>query len=334
MSTVVPENLQAQGAQRLPQGAPIPGLPQTGNLDSMYLAQEAQLRAQIARQYADILQQLGWMDSAGNFIPGSVSVTAARAQADQQYQSDQATQGVNDQATRTNTGFSGRRPVNIAKAQRPYQDQIARLGVDTPLKLGGLAEQAAGIIDQYTLQNNILLQQMALRQAQAIANRPGDQTNNPPTPNELDPNGAISNPPGWIQNPPNQTGGAGQVNVPVQVGSNVSMEPKPGPGNFIPAPNNNPQLPQVQPTPTAAPGSVFTPDTSGAGAGEMPHPNPASYDQPVPAGEEGLTLGDMVNQAINDALFTPPPNVSTTTNSGGTTYTQTNQGPLGKKPLL
>jgi hypothetical protein len=52
------------------------------------------------------------------------------------------------------------------------QRQIAQLGVDTPLALGKLYEQAAGLVDQYTLQNNLLMAQMASRQAALISKNP------------------------------------------------------------------------------------------------------------------------------------------------------------------
>src|SRR5262252_1106674 len=147
----------------------LPGLPQTGDMDAQYLAEEAQLRNQIATQYGDVLQQLGWTDDAGNFIPGVLSVGAARQQANLERQSDLAAEDVTNTAQRQGTLFSGRRAMEQARAQFPYQQQLAQLGIDLPLAMGGLYEQAAGLIDQYTLQNNVLLAGMAQRRATALA---------------------------------------------------------------------------------------------------------------------------------------------------------------------
>jgi len=273
--------------QHLTKNPMLPQLPNTGNMDSQYMAQEAQLRAQISKQYADILQQLGWIDDQGNFIPGTVPVAAARAQSDLLRQSGLAAEGTQNQATRTGTSNSGRLAVNTERAQQPYQRQIAQLGVDTPLQLGGLYEQASGLVDQYTLQNNIFLAEMAARQAAAItknpAGAPADQnTGTTPT------GGGTTQPPTVA---PGGNQHAGNVQVPVTVGSNTSMEPKPGAGNIIPAddvllgPEPVPvgQLPDgiVNPNPEA-PGQVFTGVTVGSETSQEPKPNPGSYGQPDP----------------------------------------------------
>jgi hypothetical protein len=175
MSTMLPQPTGAmlpQPQQRMAKNPMLPQMPQTGEVDSTYLAEEAQLRAQIAKQYADILQQLGWVDESGNFMPGQISVNAARQGADLERQSGLAEQGVTEEAQRGGTLFSGRRATETAKAQQPFQRQIAQLGVDTPMALGAQYENAAGLIDQYTLQNNLFLAQMAARRAQAIAQQP------------------------------------------------------------------------------------------------------------------------------------------------------------------
>jgi hypothetical protein len=150
-----------------------PMLPEAPAMDDpQYAAQEAQLRATIGRQYADVLQQLGWVDEGGSFIPGSLSVNAGRQVGNLTRSSDLAAEQVTNEAQRQRTLFSGRRAVDTARAQYPYQSQIAQLGVDLPLALGGLYENAAGILDQYTLQNNLLLAALAARRSQAIAQQP------------------------------------------------------------------------------------------------------------------------------------------------------------------
>lgn len=167
MSTLLPEQQQQQMAQN----PMLPQHPVTAALDAQYYAQEAVLRQKIAQQHADLLQQLGYTDAQGNVIPGSVEVNAQRQGGELQRQSGLAAQGVTEAAQRNGTLFSGRREQDTARAEYPYQNQIAQLGIDTPMQLSQLHEQAAGLVDQYTLQNNQLLADAATRaSASATAN--------------------------------------------------------------------------------------------------------------------------------------------------------------------
>lgn len=159
--------------QRLGKNPMLPDHPATEAADSQYLANEAVMRAQIARQYADILQQLGYTDEKGNFIPGSVTSEAARAQADLTRSSDLAKENVTNESQRAGTLFSGYRGTATARAQYPYQQGILQLGTDVPRTLAQLHENAAGLIDQYTLQNNQLLAEAAQRRAALIAQSGG-----------------------------------------------------------------------------------------------------------------------------------------------------------------
>ena len=318
MSTMaVPENLLPTQQQRYTGKNPmLPGLPDTGNMDAQYLAEEAQLRATIAKQYADVLQQLGYIDpTTGAFLPGSVSVEAGRKQSDLTRQSGIAGDQATDERVRGNAFFSGRTAENVERATQPYERQIAQLGVDTPLALAGLYEKAAGLIDQYTLQNNLYLANMAARQAAAIAKNPAGAPKDQQTTAPTNPGGnPITGPPGsglasttpggiigdpdypYLGKVPNSEGDTSpNVFTPVIVGSAASAEPKPSAGNIIPTdaaiadaaaaalepvPQLDPELgPNVNPE---APGQVFTPDTSGAGGGLMPHPNPEAMGQPAP----------------------------------------------------
>jgi hypothetical protein len=344
MSTMMappPANLLPTTGQQLQKNPMLPGLPQTGNLDSQYLAQEAQLRAEISREYADILQQLGFIDpETGQFIPGSISVAAGRQQQELGRQSDIAADQVSDTAMRGNALSSGRVAVNTERATRPMQNQIAQLGVDTPLALGKLYEQAAGLTDQYTLQNNLYLAAMAARQAQIIASQPGgptapttttpttgggtttggggDQGGGTPS-TELpggrgEPIEQLPTGPGGFVNPNPEA--PGQIFVPVTVGSQTSYEPKPNPESY-----GSPVPDIVNQGGELAPGSQLV------GPDEMPKPNPASYGQPIP---DMPLLLDTINNAIN---ATPGSGGSTIINSGGQQLTQTNKGKYGKKPL-
>jgi hypothetical protein len=253
-------NLLPTANQQLTKNPMLPGLPATGNMDSQYIAQEAQLRAQISQQYADVLQKLGYIDENGNFLPGSTSVNAARQESDLTRQSDLAGQAMLHQGTQGGTVHSGRLGFNTAREQQPYQRQIAQLGVDTPIALGGLYEQAAGLVDQYTLQNNLYLASMAARQAAAITAHPGgDDTTG----------GTGGGTGGDLSGGDTTGGGTGTQNPQLPAG------PQTGADRQFPDPivNQNP----------AAPGQVFVPDNSGIpGVGDIPKPNPAAYGQPDP----------------------------------------------------
>lgn len=289
-----PENLLPTTTQRLGKNPMLPGLPNTGDMDAQYLAEEAQLRAQVARQYADVLQQLGYIDpESGAFLPGTVSVAAGRQQSDLTRQSGIAGDQATDERVRGNAFFSGRTAENVERATQPYERQIAQLGVDTPLALGSLYEKAAGLIDQYTLQNNLYLANMAARRAAAIAKNPagapanqnpggqqntggGDQNAAAPAPGsaaafdqDFNPNLDQQLPAPIVnQNP----GAPGQVFVPVTVGGQTSFEPKPNPGAY------------GQPDPVIiSQGGPMAPGSQLVGPDEMPKPNPGSYGQPIPA---------------------------------------------------
>lgn len=272
MSAMLPQPSQAmlpQPNQQLAKNPMLPGLPETGNMDAQYLAEEAQLRAQIAKQYADILQQLGWVDEQGNFLPGSISVNASRQIADLQYQSGLAEKGVTEATQREGTLFSGKRAERTAEAQQPMQRGIAQIGVDTPLKLGQQYENAAGLIDQYTLQNNLMLAQMAARQAALIsknpAGAPGQQGGGGGGPDDggggyddqSPGTGLTGDDPGEI------AAGAGypflnpsapdQVYTPINAGNSWSAEPKPTSANIYQGPYN--QQPVPPPGPKRRPGT-------------------------------------------------------------------------------
>lgn len=222
-------------AQRLPRNPMLPQHPVSAAYDAQYAADEAVLRANISRSYADILQQLGYSDDQGNFIPGSISTNAARQQTDYQRSSDLAAEGVTQQSQREGTLFSGYRGTETARQQYPFQQQILDLGINVPMQLSSLYEQAAGLTDQYTLQNNQLLAGAAQRAAAAITSSGGgfsgggggggggggDGEGTPPVPEGY---------PNLNPSAPNQ------VYTPIHVGGTTSYEPKPMASNFEPKP--------------------------------------------------------------------------------------------------
>lgn len=169
MSSVMPEQFGVPASQQLPRNPMLPPHPDTAAMDSEYSADEAVMRANIVKQYSDILQQLGFSDEQGNFIPGSVATNARRQQSDLQRSSDLAEEDTTNEMQRQNTLFSGYRGKAQARAQYPFQQAMLDLGINVPLQLSQLHEQAAGLADQYTLQNNQLLAAAAQRKAAALA---------------------------------------------------------------------------------------------------------------------------------------------------------------------
>lgn len=172
-SMAIPDQFSVPQDQQLGRNPMLPVHPVTAAMDSQYSADEAVLRANISKQYADILQQLGYTDEQGNFIPGSVATNAARQQTDLQRSSDIAGEGVTQDSQRAGTLFSGYRGTQQARAQYPFQQSMLDLGINVPLTLATLHEQAAGLTDQYTLQNNQLLAAAAARAGSGIISSAG-----------------------------------------------------------------------------------------------------------------------------------------------------------------
>lgn len=140
----------------------LPSTPAAGQ-DSQYVAGEAQLRADINRRYADILQQLGYQNDQGQFIPGEVEAQAARARPEIERNKQFAEEDVTKQSQREGTLFSGLRAENTARAQHPFVQALADLDVDVPKQLNTLYENAGRTLQDYTIQNNLLLADSAAR---------------------------------------------------------------------------------------------------------------------------------------------------------------------------
>jgi hypothetical protein len=141
--------------------------------DSQYEAAHAQLRNNIAKQYADILQQVGYTDDSGNFIPGQIEADAQKQGAELQRGMGIAQEEVTQGAQREGTLFSGLRGVNQGRAEHPFVSALSDLATNTPLALNKLYEQAAGLTDEYTLQNNLMLADAAARAASGFGSQPG-----------------------------------------------------------------------------------------------------------------------------------------------------------------
>jgi hypothetical protein len=157
-----------------------PMLPQTAMgqyTDSQYAQDMAQAQHDLSTQYADILQQLGYVDQNGNFIQGSVESQANRQQADLQRQMQLADEQVTQQHQQLGTLFSGLRGTDQARAEYPMVTGISDLMTQTPLTLQQLYEKAGGLVENYNLaQNQALINAAGRRSAALTAAPPGDTT--------------------------------------------------------------------------------------------------------------------------------------------------------------
>lgn len=160
MSSMVPTNMQLSRNPMLPQH------PLGAYTDSQYEAQNALLRNEIAKKYADILQQLGYVDpQTGQFVQGSVEAEATKRKADLTRSADIAGEGVTKQHQLEGTLFSGLRGTDQARAEHPYVNEIGDIETQTPLTLAQLYEKAGGLIGDYTLQDNQYIAEAAARRA-------------------------------------------------------------------------------------------------------------------------------------------------------------------------
>lgn len=145
------------------------GAPMGAFTDAQYLADEAALRNQIAQQYSQILQQLGYRNPAtGAVIPGRVVQDANLRLAGYQNDLQNAARQVTQNAQQTGTIFSGMRPQLLAQAEFPTHQAMGQLSLDTARQLSDIYNNAQGLISQYNTQNNQALAQAAARQAAAI----------------------------------------------------------------------------------------------------------------------------------------------------------------------
>ena len=150
--------------------APTPG----AYTDAQYLAQEAALRYSIAKQYQDVLSQLGYVDPAtGKTIQGQIAIAANIKAA--QLQHDLAQESIMNDRQRQNEGtiFSGIRGTELAQAQYPTVQGLGELGLNTTDAMSKSYQGAQDLITQYNLQNNQLLADAANRQLGNITANPG-----------------------------------------------------------------------------------------------------------------------------------------------------------------
>lgn len=220
--------------QQLSRNPMLPQHPLGAYTDSQYEADDAMLRRQVAQQYADLLQQLGYVDENGQFIQGSVEAEANKQASGFGRQQDLAREQVTREAQNNGTLFSGIRGTLQGRAEDPFVRARADLMAATPLSLQQLYEHAAGLSGDYVLNQNQLLASAAARRAAGIITDPGIGVGGLPTggasvtPPVTDPAGGASLAPTF------GVGGAGYIE-PGVVGLEGQRMPPPIPPPLTPA---------------------------------------------------------------------------------------------------
>jgi hypothetical protein len=141
----------------------LPAVPAGVYTDPQYAADEADLRHNIMTQYQGILQQLGYTDDQGNYIPGIVETEAQRQRTDLARQLGLAQEGVTNRAQQQGTYFSGRHADELAKAEFPIRTAQSQLEEDVPRNMANLYDQATSSLTGYATGRNSLLAQAAGR---------------------------------------------------------------------------------------------------------------------------------------------------------------------------
>jgi hypothetical protein len=127
------------------------------------------LRQQIMSQYNDVLQQLGYVNPQGGYVMGDVQLAAERQRRDLLREQGLAELGVTNQMQGAGTLFSGYRAQELARATQPMVSGLADINVALPRQLGGLYEDAMGILREYEVgRNQLLLDAAARRQAEMM----------------------------------------------------------------------------------------------------------------------------------------------------------------------
>jgi hypothetical protein len=151
----------------------LPQHPLGAYTDSTYEAAQAELAHQTQQQYNDILKQLGYTDENGNFVMGDVETEAARQHASLGRDEDLARRDVTNQMQQQGTLFSGYRGLQQARMTEPMETGRAQLLLDTPKTLADLYGKAAGVLSDYTIQQNKLIADAATRRSAQLATDPG-----------------------------------------------------------------------------------------------------------------------------------------------------------------
>ncbi len=153
--------------------------------DDVYEAAVAQLQHQTQSQYMNLLQELGFMDEQGNFIPGTLETEAVRQRAELERQRGLSLQDVLENAVQRGTVFSGRRAKLTAQAQQPFDTGIANVGTVLSRELAKRYQGLGELTSQFELGRNMLISEAAQRIKESLMGGPmGPVGGEPQTPAE------------------------------------------------------------------------------------------------------------------------------------------------------
>lgn len=145
--------------------------------DEEYNSQISQLEAQYGKDIVDILEQIGWVDPQGNFVPGSLEQAAWGQVAEQERQRDLALQGVTQNAVLGGTVFSGKRAQRMAEASGPFDAEIGAINTALGSQIGGLTSDLGGMYAAWNAARNPLI---TAAMSRAAARKPVGETPVPP----------------------------------------------------------------------------------------------------------------------------------------------------------
>lgn len=131
----------------------------------MYQAEQAQLDFEI-QQRRNELQRLAGYNQGTTHIPGELETDMGMQLADIEHMRRLAIEAITNAARNNNTLFSGRRPVNQARAEYPYISQAAQLQTTTARSLAQVYQQIADLAREREVRNSLLLAEAASRRAQ------------------------------------------------------------------------------------------------------------------------------------------------------------------------
>jgi len=131
--------------------------------DDLYESAVAQLQFDTQSRYASLLQELGFMDDSGQFMPGTLETDASRQRGELERQRELGLQDVIENAVRGGTVFSGRRAKLQSQTQQPFDSAIAELTTRLSRELANRFQGVGGLTQQFELGRNQLLAEAAER---------------------------------------------------------------------------------------------------------------------------------------------------------------------------
>jgi hypothetical protein len=117
---------QGLGVGNLNRNPMLPQHPLGAYTDSQYEAELAQLKFEVAQRYNDVLQQLGYTDDNGNFVPGQVEIDSNRQKSELARNIQLADEQTTQQHQQQGTLFSGLRGTNQARAEYPFVNAMGQ----------------------------------------------------------------------------------------------------------------------------------------------------------------------------------------------------------------